>query len=158
MSSDKVDRLSDAVYAHEYFAELQDLTIAAQIRVIREQRVLTQEELAKLAGISQARISQLEGGDGSVRTLSTLRKLARAFDVGIRVCFAPFMDSLRELERQSPESLRVIPRSEEMTQKAPTQYAEFPQHARGGVRIDAQHQTTISATTVSGTPSLRLVA
>ena len=52
---------------------------APRLRAIRESRVLSQEELAELAGVSRLTVSNLErGSDGFP---ATIRKLARALGV-----------------------------------------------------------------------------
>ena len=51
-----------------------------ELRAIREQRALTQEELGKLAGVSPDTIIDLERGRRRPRP-STRRKLARALKV-----------------------------------------------------------------------------
>ena len=111
---------NDAEYAHAYIDELQDQMIAAQIRVIREQRGWSQEELGERAGMAQARISLLESGDYSAFTVATLRKLARAFDVGLNVCFAPFFRTVHALERRDVQLLQVSSRTKELQEVAAT--------------------------------------
>jgi transcriptional regulator with XRE-family HTH domain len=110
----------DSRYAHSYLEELQDLQLAAQIRVLREQRGWTQEELAARAGMKQARVSLLESGEYSGFTLATLRKLSRAFDVCLRVIFAPFSRTTSELEERTRERMKVVPRAEELATIAST--------------------------------------
>jgi transcriptional regulator with XRE-family HTH domain len=50
------------------------------LRAIREAKLLTQEELAMLAGVNAATISGLEGGKRVAR-FRTIRQLATALDV-----------------------------------------------------------------------------
>ena len=50
------------------------------LRAIREAKLLTQEELAALAGINAATISGLEGGKRVAR-FRTIRQLATALDI-----------------------------------------------------------------------------
>ncbi len=50
------------------------------LRAIREAKLLTQEELATLAGVNAATISGLEGGKRVAR-FRTIRQLATALDV-----------------------------------------------------------------------------
>src|SRR5688572_9849104 len=85
-------------YAHAYLAELQDLTLAAQIRVLREAAQLTQGQLARCSGMAQSRVSLLESAEYTGFSLSTLRKLAKALDVGLEVSFAPYYRTVRRLE------------------------------------------------------------
>ena len=53
------------------------------VRSLRKARDMTQERLARKAGISQAYLSQLEAGDRKNPSLPTLKKLARAFGVPV---------------------------------------------------------------------------
>jgi transcriptional regulator with XRE-family HTH domain len=68
--------------------------IAAQINTMREDRGWTQTELAERAGMAQARISLLEDPDYERASLTTLKRIASAFDVGLAVRFVPFSDNL----------------------------------------------------------------
>ena len=56
------------------------MRILATLREIRERAVLTQAELAKLAGVTSATVSDLETGKRKPRP-STVRKLAKALKV-----------------------------------------------------------------------------
>lgn len=50
-----------------------------RLREWRQRRLLSQEQLAKLAGVGTVTVARIEGGQGA--RLSTLRKLADALDV-----------------------------------------------------------------------------
>jgi transcriptional regulator with XRE-family HTH domain len=58
--------------------------IGLNITIIREQRGLTQEKLAELAGLHRAYIGQIERGEKNIG-LRNLEKIARALGVDIRV-------------------------------------------------------------------------
>ncbi len=64
--------------------------VSAQIKALREDRELSQEELAELIGTKQSGISRLERADYSAWKIETLRKLARAFGVRLRIGFEEF--------------------------------------------------------------------
>src|SRR5512139_1203347 len=89
-----VERLTkefaDKDYAHAYMESHTSSRIATQIKVLREQRGLTQAELAELSNMKQERICALEDVDYDAWTIKTLRKLARAFDTHLQVSFIPF--------------------------------------------------------------------
>jgi DNA-binding XRE family transcriptional regulator len=57
--------------------------LSTVIRKLREAQDMTQEQLAKKAGLSQAYLSQLEGGYKKNPSLPALRKLARALGVPV---------------------------------------------------------------------------
>jgi transcriptional regulator with XRE-family HTH domain len=50
---------------------------------LRKQRDLTQEQLARRAGITQGHLSQLEAGGRLNPGAATLKRLARALDVSL---------------------------------------------------------------------------
>lgn len=118
------EEFSDKEYAHAYVEDHLNTRLAAQIKALREQRGWTQEELAQRASMRQERISALENVDYGSWTMSTLRKLARAFDVSLNVVFEPFSDTIRAVVSLSQDRLRVESREEDL------------QRLRSGVLID----------------------
>ena len=66
--------------------------LAHQIRMLREHRGWTQAELADKCGMRQPRISALEDPDFENVEISTLQRLAFAFDVALSVRFVPFSE------------------------------------------------------------------
>jgi transcriptional regulator with XRE-family HTH domain len=82
--------------------------ISAQINALREERKLSQEELAQLIGTKQSGISRLERADYSSWTIETLRKLARAFGVRLRISFDEFGTLLPDIGNFSKK--RLTPR------------------------------------------------
>lgn len=93
----------DARYA--YAETITNAFIAAQIKGLREARNLSQEQLAELIGTKQSGISRLERADYSTWKVDTLRRLARAFGVRLRIRFEPFGTLLDERADFSDESL-----------------------------------------------------
>jgi transcriptional regulator with XRE-family HTH domain len=67
-------------------------TIAFQLRVLRQREGLSQDELAKELGTSQNAVSRMESTDYGKHSVSTLRKAASYFDVGLIVRFAPISE------------------------------------------------------------------
>jgi transcriptional regulator with XRE-family HTH domain len=70
--------------------------IAAQIRVIREQRGLTQAEAASLCGIRQAGYSRFEDINHDNWKTGTLWKIAQALGVRLHVSFETFGSLIQE--------------------------------------------------------------
>jgi transcriptional regulator with XRE-family HTH domain len=66
-----------------------------QIRAIRDHQELSQEKLAEMVGMNQNAISRLESPDRGRPTITTLKRLAKAFDVGLVVAFVPFSQLVR---------------------------------------------------------------
>lgn len=64
--------------------------IAIQIRALRNREKLSQPKLAELVGTTQNQIYRLENPATSKPTITTLKKLAAAFDVALVVRFEPF--------------------------------------------------------------------
>ena len=71
--------------------------VSAQIKALREDRDLSQEELAELVGTKQSGISRLEKADYSAWKIETLRKLAKAFGVRLRIRFREFGTLIEEV-------------------------------------------------------------
>ena len=83
-------KLRDPEYRHAYADEHLNLTLSTQIKVLREQRKLSQSKLARDMNTQQAGVSRLESIDYSRWSISTLRKLAKAFDLRLKVTFEEF--------------------------------------------------------------------
>src|ERR1035438_9197238 len=62
-----------------------DKGIAYQIRALRDRQELSQEELASLVGMNQNAIARLESPERGRPTITTLKRLAEAFDVALVV-------------------------------------------------------------------------
>jgi transcriptional regulator with XRE-family HTH domain len=99
-----------------------DYELAARVKYLRDLRQLSQAELAKLSGVSQATVAQIESGrkDPSV---TTLRKLAKALDVTIGVFFST--DSVHIFDM--PRLRRKYKKPEELN---PTVYRALDQVIR----------------------------
>jgi transcriptional regulator with XRE-family HTH domain len=119
MSNEKIKaklrtRFRDAEYAHAYMETFFNAAIATQIKVLREQRGLTQGELAELTAMKQERISVLENVDYGTWNVKTLRRLAEAFDVVLKVSFETFGQAIEEVGSFSRETLQRSPRAEDL--------------------------------------------
>jgi len=107
--SELVDQLrpefQDEEYRHSYAEECLNTMIATQIKVLREQREMTQSALAKKAEMLQPRLSVLENSDYSSWSISTLKRLARAFDLALSVKFEAFSEVVLDFEEMTKETL-----------------------------------------------------
>lgn len=72
--------------------EEKTIDVGKQIRLLREQRKLSQRALAEAGGVSRNTLSLIERGQTSP-TVSTLKGLARALSVDINAFFQPFEES-----------------------------------------------------------------
>lgn len=86
----------DEDYRYAYAEDFLNTYIATQIRVLRDQRGMKQEDLAKAIGTKQSGISRLENVNYSNWKTDTLKKLARAFGVRLRISFETFGSLLDE--------------------------------------------------------------
>jgi len=98
----------DKDYRHAYAEEELNTYIATQIKVLREQRDWTQQQLAEYTGMKQPRIAVMEDINYSSWSINTLRRLAQAFDLRLSVKFETFSSLISELETFSKESLEIV--------------------------------------------------
>lgn len=94
-------------YRDKFVAAHLSTNIAAQIQTLREVRGWSQKELADRAGMSPARISVMEDPSYEGLTLSTLKRIASAFDVALITRFGPFSDLVRWVSELSPQRLQA---------------------------------------------------
>ena len=95
--------ISDPEYRREWAEEHVGVGLAFQIRALRESRGLTQEGMGRLANKAQGTISQWENPNYGRYSLSRLRELAAAFDVGLLVRFVPFSELVDWTAGLTPE-------------------------------------------------------
>ena len=108
-SQDTLKReLLDAEYRYAYAEDFLNTLIATQIRVLREQRGMSQGQLAELVGTQQPGIARLENVNYSVWKTETLRKLARALQVRLRITFEDFTSLLNDGAGFSRDSLERV--------------------------------------------------
>jgi len=58
-------------------------SLAKNIKRLREKKGLSQEKLARLADVANNTIIKMESGENKNPTLDTLKKIARALEVGV---------------------------------------------------------------------------
>jgi HTH-type transcriptional regulator / antitoxin HipB len=103
LQSANEDDLKAAVRNKEFRYIVNDVfqywRLRTQIRLIRESRGWTQEELAQRAGMKQPQISALENIYVPTDvTVETLRRLARAMDVRLSIGFASWGSIIKEIQ------------------------------------------------------------
>lgn len=99
--------LRDKEYRDAFVADHIDTGLAFQIRATREARGWSQKDLGRRAGMAQERVSVLEDPDYGKLTVTTLKRLASAFDTALVVRFVPFSQLVDWATDLSPESLAV---------------------------------------------------
>jgi transcriptional regulator with XRE-family HTH domain len=105
--------LRDPEYSEGYAESFLNAYVATQIKVIREQRVMTQAQLAATIGTTQAGISRIENVNYSSWSIRTLIKLARAFGVRLKVSFEPFGTLPDEVMAFNRNALQRVKREED---------------------------------------------
>lgn len=107
------DLLADQDFRQAYAESFLNTFVAAQIKALREMRGMTQADLAEAIGTKQAGVSRLENVNYSAWKTETLRKIARALKVRLRISFETFGTLIDEVKAFSRESLqRVEPQSD----------------------------------------------
>jgi len=134
--SELVDKLrrefQDPEYRHSYAEECLNTMIATQIKVLREQRAMTQSTLAKKAGMLQPRLSVMEDANYSSWSVKTLRRLAQAFDLALSVKFESFSEAVLDFEELSRESLERPSFKDDAVFRSPTVSKHRYFHKRNG--------------------------
>jgi transcriptional regulator with XRE-family HTH domain len=122
--------LSQSEFSEGYAESFQDALVATQIKVLREDNRWTQADLAEKIGTTQTAISRIESVNYSAWNISTLKKLARAFRVRLKVSFETYGSLIQDVEGFSRESLRRIPREEdpELNAGNGASLADLPRH------------------------------
>jgi transcriptional regulator with XRE-family HTH domain len=106
-NSKLMEQLKDKSYREGFVFSQMSIPISFQIRALREQRGLTQKQLAEKANMLQPRIVELERPKGKEPNLRTLGRLAAAFDVALIVRFAPFSELVEWADHFSPDTFIV---------------------------------------------------
>ena len=120
---------ADKEYAHSYMEGHAVSRIAAQVYALRRQRGWSQEELSKMSGLAQERISKIESADFSSLTMKTFHKLSRAFDVHLHIAFEPFTKGIADVGKLHREQLEVVSRAENLA----TRFSDESSWTRSGV-------------------------
>ena len=101
------DKMRDKTYRDTFVAAHLSTNIAAQLKTMRESRGWSKKTLAEKAGMSPSRISVMEDPSYDRFTLSTLRRLASAFDVALITRYVAFSELVDWVSALSPEKLAV---------------------------------------------------
>lgn len=81
------EQLKNKKFRKLYEIECAKVALAQRIAELREEKHLNQVDLAKMLGVSQQFISQIETGQEKNLTLFTLLRLASALGRGIKISF-----------------------------------------------------------------------
>ncbi len=136
------EKMRDKPYRDTFVAAHLSTNIAAQIQTIREQRGWTKKQLAQEVGMSPSRITVMEDPSYEKFTLSTLKRLASAFDVALIARFTPFSDLVDWIAELSPEKLEVIEFRKDSLSHLDERPADKPQPLPTGIVIPSTEETT----------------
>jgi transcriptional regulator with XRE-family HTH domain len=128
----------DKEYRDAYAEECLNAMIAAQIKALREQRQMTQQQLADATGMGQPRIPVLEDSSYENWSVNTLKRFARAFDVALSVKFETFSGFIQDFENMSRESLQKPTYAEDMHLQRKRRYTHRRKRRRPMLRYKAQ--------------------
>ncbi len=101
-----LDSFRDQEYREAYADDYLNTFIATQIQVLREQRRLSQEQFAELIGTKQPGVSRLENVNHSSWRTETLKRVAHALGLWLKVSFETYGDLIFETEAFSRKSLQ----------------------------------------------------
>ena len=110
-----LEKLKDKEYRDAFVAEHIYSRIPLKIRALRDSRKMSQTELGEKAGMAQAWVSKLEDPNYGRLTISTLLRIASAFDVGLYVDFVPFSEILNRSTSLSRNSFEAMNFDEELS-------------------------------------------
>ena len=105
----------DPEYRQATMEALLENVIAWSIRINREERGLTQSDLASRMGTKQSFISKLEDPEGGDFQLSTLVKVAHALDLALSVRFVDYVELAAQTRDVRPERLYACSYSDSKT-------------------------------------------
>ena len=128
----------DPEYRQAYAEDFLNTLIATQIRVLRDQRELTQEEFGELIGTQQAGVSRLENVNYSSWKTETLRKIARALKVRLKITFEDFTTLLDDAESFSRENLQRVAFEQDPTFQ-PIQLKKHRHHRTVRITVGSLH-------------------
>lgn len=101
--------LRDFEYAVGYAESFLDTFVGTQIKVLREQRGMSQVDLAVASGTSQSAMSRNEDVNYSRWSVGTLKRIAEALSVRLHISFEPFGTLPLEVDRFSRDYLERPP-------------------------------------------------
>ena len=129
------EKMRDKPYRDTFVAAHLSTNIAAQIQTIREQHGWTKKQLAQKAGMAPSRITVMEDPSYEKFTLTTLKRLASAFDVALITRFTPFSDLVDWVAKLSPEKLETLEFERDSLSHLGKLPASAPQFVSEGITI-----------------------
>ncbi len=116
--------IEDKAYTDAFVDAEITTTVPFQLREMRKQRGWKQQDVADLIDGNQKTISDFENPNYARYTLTSLKKLASAFDVALIVRFAPYSELIDWASTLKHERLAVPARKDDARLKAHRQGLE----------------------------------
>jgi transcriptional regulator with XRE-family HTH domain len=104
---DLIAKLHEKHYRDAFVSSRVSNTLALQIRAMRQAREWSQAHLAELLGTSQNAVWRLESPQYGKYSITTLKRLASIFDVGLAVWLVPFSKLVDRVINLSTEDILV---------------------------------------------------
>ena len=101
-----IENFRDKEYREPYAEDFLNTSIATQIRVLREQRGMTQLELAEAVGTKQTAISRIENINNTARNIGLLERIAFTLDCRLKVTFETYGSLVEESLAFNRENLQ----------------------------------------------------
>lgn len=146
--------LADPEYRYAYAEDFLNAYVATQIVALREQRGLSQEALGRLIGTKQPGVSRLENVNHSTWKTDTLKKIARALGVRLKISFETFGTLLEEDETFCRRSLMRWDFDEDPSFKNPGPRPELQEPAFAADPRLGDMGVSLGATLILGTTNL----
>lgn len=102
-----LEKLTDRTYRDAFISDEIDIGLPMQLRAMREARGWNQGYVAEKMETKQPRFSLMEKPGYGKYSLSTLKKLASLFNVGLIVSFVPFSEMIDFTEAFSRRRLAI---------------------------------------------------
>jgi len=128
------EEFQDREYRQAYSEDHLNVSVASQIKVLREQRGWTQERLARNMGTKQSVVSRIEDVNYESWSIKTLKRLARAFDVHLAIKFESWAELISEIESFGRGVLLKDPFDEEVKRRTEVRQIIWPQLPGPGFR------------------------
>jgi transcriptional regulator with XRE-family HTH domain len=145
---DLIEKLRNKKFRDAFITSRVSNTLAFQIRALRQERGLSQTQLAKELSTSQNAICRLESPQYGRPSITTLKKLASLFDVGLAVWFVPFSELVDRFTNLSTESLLVPAFEEDIAKPKEAQLGQLIADQELLVKVRGADKTPIEEPTV----------
>lgn len=144
-----------------------DKGLAYQLRAMREAREWSQEQLAAQVGMPQTAISRLESSNYGKATITTLKRMAKVYDVALEVCFVPFskfvdrISGTPYIERGLSSDALDVPGFEEEFERgrfAQTSLAATANTPKKPVRSEGREEPRVSVSALAGATMRQMIS